>query len=315
MRDVLRHIAGLRDTVGIDAAVAALAAQQHGIVARWQLKRAGISDDAIDFRVEAERLHRVYRGAYAVGHRVISDTGRRMAAALTYGDDAVLSHRGAAAHWQLVPARTTVEVTVPRRVRPRTGLKTHYLPLRADEWTHHDGVPVTTVVRTIFDLGIYGRRPVERAIHEAEHRKLYDVLSLLDLLERYPHRIGTRTIRAVLRDPRPGCTENDFEEDFFAWLVECGFPIPRTNVWVEAGGKLVRPDCVFDEQRVIVELDGATHTTTLGRRKDHRRDAALQAGGWRVMRVSWHAFYFARHEVYTDLRDLLTSKCVTFSAT
>lgn len=239
----------------------------------------------------------------------------RMASTLTYGDDAALTHMGAAAHWPLLPGARGLHVTVPRSVKPRRGVVTHRLPIRDDEVTVHDGIRITTPVRTIFDLGIYGRRAVDRAIHEAEHRQLFDHLTLHDLLHRYPRRRGADVVRSVLRDPRPQTagTVNDFEEDFIQFLEARGFPLPRVNQWLQVGKTWIKPDCVFAKQGVIVELDGGTHATQLGRRKDHRRDAAAQAVGWRVMRVTWFAFYFAPDEVEADLRGLLESS-VTFTA-
>ena len=298
----------------MDAAIAALAALQHGVVGRWQLRVVGISEDQVDLRIARGRLHVVYRGAYAVGHDAITLTGRRMAGTLTYGPGAVLSHMGAAAHWQLIPGAKGLDVTVQKQVRPRSGVPVHRLRLADDEVTVLDGVPVTTAVRTIFDLGALGRRPVERAVHEAEHRGVYDALTLEDLLARYPKRKGTAVIRQVLRDPHPGGTANDFEEDFYLFLTARGFPRPRINVWLRVGENWIKPDCVFDRERVIVELDGGTHFTELGRRKDDRRDAAAQAAGWRVIRITWHALYRTPDEVDADLRHLLESQLVTFTA-
>ena len=307
MCTVLRDIAGVLCTRGVDAAIAALAAVQHGIVARWQLRIAGVSDDQIDHRIATGRLHFVYRGVFAVGHPVVSRHGRRMAAVLTYGDDTFFCHMGAAAHWQLVPGARGLDVASRRRLQARDGIQTHWLRLPPDEVTVHEGIPVTTPVRTIFDLAVYGRRTVERAMHEAEHRRLYDSLSLDDLLHRYPRRKGAATVRAILRDPRPQTTGtvNDFEDDFVVFLEQRGFPPPLVNEWLQVGETWIKPDCAWHEQRVIVELDGGTHATSLGRRKDHRRDVAVQAARWRVMRVTWHAFYLSPDEVDADLSRLL----------
>jgi hypothetical protein len=88
---------------GIDAAIARLAAAQHGVVARAQLMSAGIDRGAIGHRLHCRRLHPVHRGVYAVGHSLITREGRWMAAVLASGPGAVLSHRSAAALWNLRP--------------------------------------------------------------------------------------------------------------------------------------------------------------------------------------------------------------------
>src|SRR4051794_36849988 len=84
-----------------DAAIAALADRQHGVVERTQLAKLGLARGAIEWRVQRKRLHPLHRGVYSVGHRVLSGRGRWMAAVLSAGPGAVLSHRSAAALWDL----------------------------------------------------------------------------------------------------------------------------------------------------------------------------------------------------------------------
>src|SRR4051812_18754498 len=84
-----------------DRPIAALAARQHGVVARGQLRGLGYKETAIANRVAAGRLHRIHRGVYAVGHPLLSARGRWMAATLAGGRGAVLSHAAAAALWEL----------------------------------------------------------------------------------------------------------------------------------------------------------------------------------------------------------------------
>jgi hypothetical protein len=81
-----------------DRRVAELSGRQWGVVALAQLRAAGLSDDAVQRRVRAGRLHRLHHGVYAVGHTVLKREGRWLAAVLACGDGAVLSHRSAAAH-------------------------------------------------------------------------------------------------------------------------------------------------------------------------------------------------------------------------
>ena len=83
--------------LGTDAVIAAFAGRQHGVVGRAQLLAAGIETTAIKRRVQASRLHPLYRGVYAVGHRVLTQRGRWMAA--TLATNGVLSHRSAGALW------------------------------------------------------------------------------------------------------------------------------------------------------------------------------------------------------------------------
>src|SRR5436190_9242742 len=83
------------------AAVANLAARQHGVVTVGQLYSLGLSDRHVRHRVAAGWLHRLHRGIYAVGHRNLAREGWWMAAVLACGEDAVLSHQAAAELWKL----------------------------------------------------------------------------------------------------------------------------------------------------------------------------------------------------------------------
>src|SRR5690242_11274514 len=110
-----------------DGAVAELAERQHGVVARRQLLAIGMNRRALEWRIANGRLHPIHRGVYAVGHRKLTQKGRWMAAVLTIGDKAVLSHRSAAALWGLLPtSRTRIEVSVPRNVRSRREIEVHW---------------------------------------------------------------------------------------------------------------------------------------------------------------------------------------------
>src|SRR6185503_2332758 len=101
-----------------------LAARQHGVIARRQLLELGYTPRSIEHRLASGRLHPVWRGVYAVGRPALTRYGRWMAAVLSCGPNAVLSHGSAAALWEICPARNdAVDVTVPGAVlRRRPGI-------------------------------------------------------------------------------------------------------------------------------------------------------------------------------------------------
>ena len=175
------------DGMSVDGAIAELAGRQHGRVARRQLIALGLSASAIDRRLRAKRFLPVYQGVYAVGHRTRTLQSAWMAAVLSGGVAAVLSHRAAAAHWGIVSAGAgPIDVTIPRGQHPRPGIRFHRSKLPVDEVTTKEGIGVTTVPRTLFDMaaGLDVVR-LERAIKEAEIKQLWDELSLVDLLHRW----------------------------------------------------------------------------------------------------------------------------------
>src|SRR5260221_4085717 len=82
-----------------ERALAALATQQHGVVARRQLVELGLGRGAIDTRLRTRRFSSIHRGVYSVGHGRLTMRSTWLAAVLACGEGAVLSHRSAAALW------------------------------------------------------------------------------------------------------------------------------------------------------------------------------------------------------------------------
>src|SRR4051794_18774164 len=283
-RAIYHHIGGKSHARSVDAVIAGLAADQHGVVATWQLLTRGITRRAIERRLEAARLHRVHPGVYAVGHSRLSAHGHWQAAVLAGGPDAVLSHRGAAGLWGLRDTRA-LEITSPRHVR-RPGITAHRATLARDEVTTRDGIPVTTAARTTFDLAAVVRRPdVEAAFHEAEHRNLTGPLSLGALVARYPTRRGTATITAILKDAQytTGITKSELEKAFLAFLDSRGLPRPHRNMFVLGAER----DCAWPEAKLIVELDSwQAHGMRRSFESDRLRDRKLLLAGWRSIRVT-----------------------------
>jgi hypothetical protein len=223
-----------------DRAMARLAERQHGVVARRQLLELGFGRRAVTGRLQRGQLHEVFLGVYAVGARRISRKGRWMAAVLAAGEDALLSHRSAARLWGVLPpAAERIDITCPLgRIVRRSGIVSHESTVAEDEQGVVDGIPVTSVFRTIFDLAaVLDLRGLERALHEAEVRRLTDRVSLPMLLERYPGRRGARNLRTVLASKQPvAITRNDFEEAFLALVDAHGLPRPRMNADVALRG-------------------------------------------------------------------------------
>jgi very-short-patch-repair endonuclease len=228
-----------------------------------------------------------------------------MAATLACGPGSVLSRLPAGAHWQLIRDRGVLEVTVPRNRRQRTGIAVHVARLPPDEITIHEGIPVTTVPRTLFDLAtVLSERQLERAINEAEVLRLWDELSLAHLLDRYPRRPGSRAVRAALQKRAEGLTVTKSElEDMFIELTDgAGLPRPEINAIVEG----FEVDAVFRDARLVVELDGrGTHRTVAAFERDRERDRRLVVADWHPVRITYRQMVDTRDEVIADLRRLV----------
>jgi very-short-patch-repair endonuclease/predicted transcriptional regulator of viral defense system len=299
----------LVQTRGVDAGIAELAGRQHGVVSRVQLLELGMGRGAVRRRLQLGRMHRIHPGVYAVGHRVLTREGRWMAAVLYCEPGAVLSHQSAAALWGIRPYRGLVEVTVPRKSRSSGSIRRHFSVLPADEVTVHDGIPVTTVPRSLFDLAATEpSQAVESALRESEYLRLHDELSLPHLLERYPRRRGAVAVRSCLarRRESPGRIRRGLEERFTGFVDRHRLPRPRFNTLVEAGAKTYEVDCLWAEQKLIVELDGWDgHSTPTAFRADRARDRRLRVAGYSVTRIAWAQLDDEPEQLAADLRVLL----------
>jgi very-short-patch-repair endonuclease len=288
----------------MDERVAALAERQHGVVAARQLAELGMGRPAVRHRVARGRLHPLYCGVFAVGHRALGKNGRWMAAVLACGPGAVSSFRGAAGIWRLLPY-FWLEVTVPKRRRGPKEITVHHSPLAPDEVTTENGIPVTTVPRTLLDLAaVLPGRQLEKALNESEVRQHTDPLSLPDLMERHPHQSGIRVLRELLGHLRLGgtITRSELEARFRDFIRLHKLPIPLFNAPILG----FECDCAWPAQRLVVELDGhAVHHTRAAFERDRARDRVLIAAGWRVVRITWRQLLHEPEKIAADLRTML----------
>jgi len=296
---------------GADRAIAQVAEAQHGVVARHQLTWLGLGDDAIDYRLGVGRLWIVMPRIYAVGQRRLPPLSKAMAAVLSSGVGAVLSHRSAAALWGIRPLRDgKIHVTVPSKSRSTKLVRRHYVPLPKDEVTVYEGIPVTTVPRTVLDLAAGSSvDEVEVAIRQIEFLRLYDRLSLPDLIERYPGRRGTARVRVALAriEALPnGCPGSPLETKFLPFLRRHRLPRPRLNDWIIMGERRFQVDCHWAGTGQIVELDSwQAHGTRAAHRQDRARDRVLRVAGYEVTRITWAQLDDEPEAIAEDLRRLL----------
>jgi hypothetical protein len=275
----------------LERAVAELAERQWGVASLAQLRGLGLGERAVQQRAQAGRLRRVHRGVYAVGHAPLRREGRWLAAVLACGEGAVLSHVSAAAHWGLLHSDATLmDVTTPASRRGGPKIRLHRSrSLTACDTTRHQGIPITTVPRTLLDLAatIPAHR-LERALAQAERLRLYDHRAIEDVIATANgHRGRTLLAQATAQDPK--FTRSELEAWFLNLVREIDLPEPLVNFTLTAPDHpRLEVDFCWPSQRLIVELDGwDTHHTRAAFEQDRRRDAALQAVGWRVLRFTW----------------------------
>jgi hypothetical protein len=290
-----------------------LATQQRGVVAYAQMLELGATCDQIEQWVEAGWLHRLHESVYAVGHRDLPRGGHFMAAVLAGGDGAALSHASAAAHLGLrASSAALVDVMVPRSgERDRDGIRFHRPKVYAPEdRVVIDGIPCTTVHRTLVDLGaVLKLHQLERAVEQAELLQLLDIKGIADVLARIDRPRGVRNLRRCLGAERldASLTESRGERRFLLLCVDAGLPRPVLQHPVEhAPGRWHDVDFAWPDRRLAIEVDGAeVHGTRAAARRDRRLDREIRDAGWRVERFMGDDVVDTPEVVLSALRRLL----------
>ncbi len=286
--------------------IARLAEAQHGVVARWQLLLEGLTTAEIRWRLETGRLHVVHRGVYAVGHPRLGPRGRWMAAVLALGEGAVLSHRAAAALWSLLDDHPPIDVSSSRNARPQAGLRVHRTStLSAAQRVIRDGIPCTSVARTLLDLAATARpHTVRKAVREAEFRRIFDLREVM-ALEAHP---GRRRLLGVLDELSIGSlnTKSELEDRFLALVTGAGLPRPEVNAALEVNTTYF-VDFLWRTERLIAETVGfAAHGRESSFHADSRRILRLRNAGYEVLTFTWRDVTETPDEVLTAVRARLS---------
>jgi hypothetical protein len=237
-----------------------------------------------------------------------------MAAVLACGPGAVLSHRSAARLHELRDwGYTRIEVTVPRRSRrAHDGVLVHCsTTLTPADVTVVNNIPVTTVARTLLDLGdVLNQRQLERGFDQAELAETLDLNAINDQLARNPTRRGAKKVRTVLATHYIGRTPTWSENEELLLSITRGLnlPDPETNAFIvlDDGGPPLRADFVWRDRKIIVEADSERwHASRQRMETDRRRDQRLTAAGWRVIRTTWKQMKHRPDELRGTLLKLL----------
>jgi hypothetical protein len=258
----------------LERAILERARVQHWVLSAAQLLEIGLSREGIAVWLESGRLFRIHRGVYELGPSPLTNRGELMAAALACGPSSLISHRSAAAlgglaRWPSGPPQVLLPSHLKRN-HPRIAIhRTRSLP--AADRARRDGIPVTSVPRTLIDLaGVVDAKALRRAVEEA------DRLGLLRL-EALNNACATANGRRGIGELSP------LEDRFLDFCREHGIPLPEMNVTL-AGWRV---DAHWPRARLVVELDSWEFHAGRGQfDRDRRKGLALQDAGYVLVRLS-----------------------------
>lgn len=278
--------------------VLALAGRREGIVVTSELTRRGIDRHAIRRLGSAGILTPVAAGAFSVAGWPPSWRQMLWVALATAGPDAVASHRAAAVVRSLLDlGEHPPEVTIPRWTgQDHHGFLVHRsTDLTSDQVGRVRGMPVTSVERTLLDLGgVVDGELLETALDTALRRRLTTPQATAAMLERIGRRgrRGTAALRELLaeRADVEGITESRFEVRLMRIIRKHRLPEPVRQFRLhDEDGEIGRFDAAYPKAMVVIEADSEAHHTD--RRRfiaDRTRRDRAEAIGWRVPCFTWH---------------------------
>lgn len=294
-RNVSRRGRGLAgsDRGEITRRIAAAARGDFDVLTHAELRECGLSDSGIQKRVQAGLLFPRYPGVYAVGRPDLSVRGQRMAAIKACGPGACLSFASAAVHrgmWHSRSASTDVTVPPGRPLLRLRGIRCHRADLAPQDFSLVEGIPCTSVSRTLLDLSIrFGDLSIESAANEAVNLEIFDLREMEDLLGRSRGRRGVRRLRRVLEngdisgENRP---KSGLERRYAELCAKHGLPRPAINRWILLGDEYHEVDFLWRKQRVVIEVDSRRyHRSGWKLARDEKRDDLLPEHGYLHARV------------------------------
>jgi len=183
-----------------------IAEAQAGYFTTAQAASVGVDRKRLARYAAAGHLERIRRSVYRLKAYPRSPHEDLFIAWLEMGLGSVISHDSALAFYELsdvLPA--AIHVTVPPTAsRRHPGLRLHTNRISAQEITHYDALPVTTVARTIADVALAGLADelVEQAVQDAIRNGLVTPTLLLAAAEQRGPRVMGIIRRALERIER-----------------------------------------------------------------------------------------------------------------
>jgi very-short-patch-repair endonuclease len=262
-----------------DAELARLAGRLR-VLTIEQLAIAGLTPEAVEYRVAQGRLQRLWTGVYLVGPTAPRPLSLAKGAVASCKQPSwVYGRWGIYVHGFGEVPELPIEVIVRRGSRQGRPGKVRVRRCEHAETTTRWGIPVVTPAWAIIGTAETATlHELEALIAQAQVKGLVTEQELRAAATRR----GTRKILQILTDA-PGVTLSEAERILRRLLRQAGLPQPITNYAI---GRY-RADFAWPDHQLVVEYDGFdTHAHRKSFHHDRRRNAELTARGWSVMQVT-----------------------------
>lgn len=249
-----------------------------------------LGESAVRWRVHSGRWQRACRGVLVAQSGPLTNEQRLWVALLAAGDGAVLAGLTAARLGGLTgfeDHRTFVLIPEPRRVRTTLPELVVRRSIRLDSGEVHPlrQPPRTRIARAIVDAAAWAAtdRGAQAILAAGVQQRLTRVADLSRVIERLP-RLRRRALMVRTLADVDGGAEALSELDFCDLARRFGLPEPDRQVVRRDGRGRRWLDAVWEEARLVVEIDGRWHMDARAWWADLRRDNELTVDGYRVLR-------------------------------
>jgi very-short-patch-repair endonuclease len=247
----------------------------------------GYTEEMIDHDLETGRLQAWHRSVFAVGHQGLSTHGLCMAAVLFREQGALISYQSAVWLWGLEKKlEIPVNVSVRWRGHSQGAIGLHHCPaLRDEDFVRTEGLPVTSVPRTLLDYASTAKRyKLELALDRADRLDLLDPAAVDRILDEVRGHQGRPPLAKALTIYREnGFTRSGGERKLLALLADAGVSRPAVNNFIE-GYEL---DFYWERERFAVELDSwEHHRSRRSFEEDRKRQESLAMAGIETIRIT-----------------------------
>lgn len=287
--------------------------RQKSLITSAELRGLGLNPKSKEYLLASGRLERLHGRVFRLSGSEETEHQRALAAVLGVPGVAAVSYGSAAALWklpgyQLKPFHVTTLASGLRQPKYSAVLHQPRL-LLANHIVTVDGVPVTTPVRTAFDLAasVHPKR-LERIIDNLWARRLLNHYVLANAVAELAKRgrSGTTNMRAILANRGPEYTPaaSGLELRFADLCKQAGLPAMKRQVDLGDSTMWIGRVDFFDEElRLVVEIDsGRFHEALVDAEADAIRQQALEAAGFWVVRFTEYQIWHRRDEVIRTLK-------------
>jgi hypothetical protein len=281
-----------------EALLNTIARDQFGVFTLAQAQACGFPRSTIARRVSRGVYERMYPGVYGIAGSQEFWYRRTTAAVFSVHGLAAASHQSAAYLWGMISRwPETIEVASRRHQRvQRTAFTVHESKdIVQSDIVQVDGIPVTSAVRTVVDLGASAPSwMVERCLDSGLRRNLFTAWQVRCFIARVarPGRNGVGTIRPLVEERLEwaSVTDTDLEDLVRAVIKSTGLPMPEPQyeMFRPDGSFVGRYDFAYVEKLSIIEADSkGWHMDPVSFERDRQKQNEAHALGWTVYRFTW----------------------------